>query len=99
MPDTFLGALIRPTDPREQQYALTRTLPPRAVDLSPDTLPMFTFGNQVNSVLRDAELIRQSNLALPLLQGDFDESYLIGRQSSAAMPFTSRITPLGVAIV
>lgn len=34
MPDTFLGALIRPTDPREQAYSLVRTLPPRSVDLS-----------------------------------------------------------------
>lgn len=35
MVDMFLGAIgPRPTDPREAPYALTKTLPPRAVDLS-----------------------------------------------------------------
>lgn len=53
MPDMYLGGLVRPPDPRELKYALTRTLPPRAVNLSEPRLLSRWQGRDVRVPIMD----------------------------------------------
>lgn len=53
MPDYHLGALIRPTDPREQAYAFRLAIPPTGVDLSQPRLLSRYKGVDVRPAIED----------------------------------------------